>query len=142
MFWVYLENLVWICACPSGSCEKVVTTKNTVSSWSYEFKDFDLKMLSVSELRILESSLFHSIMVDGEYHCWIISKRYFRHWVLYILKKRHSFLYQRLCWRDSKPSYGYILSLDIPLMAPVIAKAALYCRNSTFLWKELLRARS
>ena len=29
---------------------------------------FDLKMLSVSELRmILESNLFHSIMVDGEY---------------------------------------------------------------------------
>ena len=28
---------------------------------------FDLKMLSVSELRMLESNLFHSIMVDGKY---------------------------------------------------------------------------
>ena len=28
---------------------------------------FDLKMLSVSELRMLKSNLFHSIMVDGKY---------------------------------------------------------------------------
>ena len=28
---------------------------------------FDLKMLSVSELWMLESNLFHSIMVDGKY---------------------------------------------------------------------------
>ena len=27
----------------------------------------DLKMLSVSELRMLESNLFHSIIVDGKY---------------------------------------------------------------------------
>ena len=31
------------------------------------FKIFDLKMLSFSELRMLESNLFHSIMVDGKY---------------------------------------------------------------------------
>ena len=85
-------------------------------------KIFDLKMLSVSELRMLESNFFHSIMVDGKYEflknwcftlIWgilsaflvlygqfdrgIISKRYFGHWFLYTLKKRHSFLYQRLC---------------------------------------------
>ena len=90
---------------------------------------FYLKILSVSELRMLESNLFHSIMVDGKYEilknwcftliwgilsvflvlygqfdCGIILKRYFGHWFLYILKKRHTFLYQRLCWRDSKPS--------------------------------------
>ena len=28
---------------------------------------FDLKMLSVSSLRMLESNLLHSIMVDGKY---------------------------------------------------------------------------
>ena len=28
---------------------------------------FDLKILSVSELRMLESNLFYSIMVDGKY---------------------------------------------------------------------------
>ena len=88
---------------------------------------FDLKMLSVSELQMLESNLFRSIMVDGKYELlkkftliwWIlsaflflywqfdwviISKKYFEHWFLYTLKNRHSFLYQRLCWRVSKPS--------------------------------------
>ena len=79
---------------------------------------FDLKILSVSELRMLESNLFHSIMADGKYELlknwcftliWgilkaflvlyghfdigIISKRCFGHWFLYTLKKRHSFLY-------------------------------------------------
>ena len=28
---------------------------------------FDLKMLSVSELRMLESNLFYSVTVDGKY---------------------------------------------------------------------------
>ena len=65
-------------------------------------KIFDLKMLSVSELQMLESDLFHSIMVDGKYEflkhsaliwwilsaflvlygqfdCVVISKRYFEH---------------------------------------------------------------
>ena len=111
---------------------------------------FDLKTLGVSELRMLESNLFHSIMVDGKYEflknwcftliwgilsaflvlygqfdCGFISKKYIGHWFLYTLKKRHSFLYQRLCWRDSKPSSWLIFSLDDPLMAPVIAEAAL-----------------
>ena len=74
---------------------------------------FYLKILSVSELRMLESNLFHSIMVDriyeflknwcftltwgilsaflvlyGQFDCGIISKRYFGHWFLYTLKKR------------------------------------------------------
>ena len=83
---------------------------------------FDLKILSISELPMLESNLFHLIMVDEIYEflknccftyiwgifcafivlywqfgCGIISKRYFGHWFLYILKKRYSLLYQRLC---------------------------------------------
>ena len=82
---------------------------------------FILKVLSVSELRMLESNLFHSIIVDQKYEflknwCFtlilgilsaflvlyrqfdrgIISK-YLGHWFLYTLKKRHCFLYQRLC---------------------------------------------
>ena len=90
---------------------------------------FYLKTLSVSELRMSESNLFHSVMVHAKYEflknwcftliwgilsaflvlCWqidcgIISKRFFGHWFLYTLKKRHSFLYQRLCQKDSKPS--------------------------------------
>ena len=70
----------------------------------------------------------------------ITSKRYFGHWFLYTLKRRHSFLHHRLCWRDSKPSSWYIFSLDVPLMAPLIAKAALYCRDSILWWKKLLKA--
>ena len=89
-----------------------MTTKNTVCSWSYEFKVFDLKILSVSELRMLESNLFHSIMVDGKYEflknwcftliwgilsaflvlygqfdCGIISKKVFRALVFIYLEK-------------------------------------------------------
>ena len=90
---------------------------------------FDLKMLIVSELRMLQSNLFHSIMVDRkceffkswcftstsgtlcaflalywQFDCGIISKRYFGHWFLCTLKKRHSFLCQCVCWRDCKPT--------------------------------------
>ena len=86
---------------------------------------FDLKMLSVSEFRMLEFNLLHSVIVDKykflknwcftlmwgifcaflvlywQLDCGLISKRYFRHWFLYILRKGYSFLYQRLCWRES-----------------------------------------
>ena len=99
---------------------RVATSKNTVGLMNLRI--FHLKMLSVSELRMLESSLFHPIMVDGKYEfsknwcftmvqgilsaflvlygpfdCGIISKRYFGFWFLYALKKRHSFLSQHLC---------------------------------------------
>ena len=85
-------------------------------------------MLSISEFRMLEPNLFHSIMVEKyeflknlcftltwgilcaflviywQLDCRIISESCFGDWFLYIFKKRHSFLYQRLCLRDSKPS--------------------------------------
>ena len=88
----------------------------------------NLNMLSISESRMLEPNLFHSIMVKKyeflknlcftltwgilcaflvlywQFDCRIISKSCFGDWFLYIFKKRHSFIYQRLCWRDSKPS--------------------------------------
>ena len=105
------------------------------------FKIFDMKMLGASEFWMLESTLFDSIMVDWKYEflknwCFTLisgifcaflilywqfdygiiskSKRYFRQWFLYILKKRHSFLYQCFRWRDSKPSSWYF-SLDVLL---------------------------
>ena len=126
---------------------------------------FYLKMLSVSKLQMLETNVFHSIMVDGKYEffknwcftliwrifcaflvlnwqfdCGIISKRFFWHRFLYILKKQHCFLHQCPSWRDFKPSSWQIFSLNVPLNAPVIAKAALYCRDSFFWWKELSKA--
>ena len=44
-----------------------MTTEKTVCSWFYEFKIFDLKISSVPELRMLESYLFYSIMVNEKY---------------------------------------------------------------------------
>ena len=35
---------------------------------------------------------------------------------------------------------GRFFSLDVPRMAPVIAKQALYWMDSIFAWKELLKA--
>ena len=44
-----------------------MTTKNTVAVGLMNLRIFDLKMLNVSELRMLESNLFHSMMVDGKH---------------------------------------------------------------------------
>ena len=62
----------------------------------------------------------------------IILKRYFGHLYLEILKKQHSFLYHLLLPRVFKPSSLYSFSLDAPLIAPVIANAALYWIESSF----------
>ena len=43
-----------------------------------------------------------------------------------------SFLNQRLNFRDSNPNSWYSFSDDVPLVAPVIAKQALYWRDSSF----------
>ena len=42
---------------------------------------FDLKMLGVSELQMLETSLFHSIMVDGKYQ--FLKSEYYGFLLLY-----------------------------------------------------------
>ena len=89
---------------------------------------FYLKMLSVSEVQMLESNFFPLnygwwkiwifkklvlLIHIGDILCisssiliiWLwdyIKKKYFGHWFLYILKKRHRFWCQRLCLRDSR----------------------------------------
>ena len=94
-------------------CHSLVSSFTPIGLWQpkilfavglMNLRIFDLKMLSVSELRMLESNFFHSIMVDGKYEslkswcftliwaifcaflvlywqfdCGIISKRYFGH---------------------------------------------------------------
>ena len=57
---------------------------------------------------------------------------------LIILKKWPSFLNHRCCCKDAKPNSLQSFSLDETLIAPVIARAALYCIDSSFWWKELL----
>ena len=104
------------------------------------FKIFDLKMLSISKFWVLKWNLFYSVMVDRKYgflniwcftlimgilcafpvlywqlDCGIISKWYFGHWLWNNLKKNHSFLHQRLCWRDPKFDSWKIFSFDVSL---------------------------
>ena len=120
-----------------------------------KFKSVFLKIFKLSELRIFRSSLFHSITAEGKKEfrkklCFtlnrgillvflvlyvltevgIILNRYFGHLYLKILKKQHSFLYHLLFSRVSKPSSSYSFSLDVPLIAPVIANGALYWMDS------------
>ena len=52
------------------------------------------------------------------------------------IKQRH--LNHLRDFSDSKPNSWNILSREVPCMAPVIAKAALYCADSNFSQKELL----
>ena len=68
----------------------------------------------------------------------IILNRYFGHLYLKILKKQHSFLYHLLFLRVSKPSSLYSFSVDLPLIAPVIADATLYWIESSFWWNKAL----
>ena len=124
-----------------------------------KFKSVFLKIFKFSELRILSPSLFHSISAEGKKKfrnklCFtlnrgicciysqkgIILNRYFGHLYLKIFKKQHSFLYHLLFSRVSKPSSSYSFSLDVPLIAPVIANAALYWIESSFWWNEALYA--
>ena len=49
-----------------------------------------------------------------------------------IRKNRHNLRYHLRLVRVSQPSSSYILSVDVPRQAPVIANAALYWRDSSF----------
>ena len=62
----------------------------------------------------------------GILRIFIVLKRYFGDWSLKILQKQQSFLYHHLCCRDSKPSSSKIFSLDVPRIAPIMARAASY----------------
>ena len=118
-----------------------------------KLKSFFLEMLELFELRMFSSSLFHSITAEGkrnfERNCallWIevyyyyfvlyvltevgiILNRYFGYLYLKILKKQHSFLYH-LLFQGFPNLAHHIVSLYVPLIAPVIANAALYWMES------------
>ena len=127
------------------------------------FKSFNLKMLNISEFWMFESNLFHSIMVDRNYEflknwyftliwgimcaslvlywlldCRITSERYFRHWFLHILKKKHSFLYESLCWRNSQPNFFSWRSSN-GTSDTSDSQICIIFRHSVFWWKELLK---
>ena len=119
-----------------------------------KFKSVFLKIFKLSELRIFRSSLFHSITAEGKKEfrkklCFtlnrgillvflvlyvltevgIILNRYFGHLYLKILKKQHSFLYH-LLFQGFPNLAHHIVSLYVPLIALVIANAALYWMES------------
>ena len=139
--------------------------KIVLSEGRMKFKIVFLKIFKLSELRMFRSSLFHSITAEGNKKfrkklCFtlnreillvflvlfilteagIILNRYFGHLYLKILKKQHSFLYHLLFLRVSKPSLSYSFFLDVPLIASVIANAALYWTESSLWWNEALYA--
>ena len=139
--------------------------KTVLPEGRMKFKSVFLKIFKLSELRIFRSSLFHSITAEGKKEfrkklCFtlnrgillvflvlyvltevgIILNRYFGHLYLKILKKQHSFLYHLLFSRVSKPGSSYSFSLDVPLIVPVIANAALYWIESSFWRNEALYA--
>ena len=125
--------------------------KTVLPEGRMKFKSVFLKIFKLSELPIFRSSLFHSITAEGKNEvrkklCFTLNRgillaflmlyvlaevrimlnRYFEHLYLKILKKQHSFLYNLLFSRVSKANSSYSLSLDAPLIEPVIANAALY----------------
>ena len=58
---------------------RIMHIKRTIRTWADKFKEFFLKALTDSEFRILLSSLFHSITVDGKkefrnYPCLTLNK--------------------------------------------------------------------
>ena len=139
--------------------------KTVLPEGRMKFKIVFLKIFKLSELRMFRSSLFHSITAEGKKKfrkrlCFtlnreillvllvlyvltevgIILNRYFGHLYLKILKKQHIFLYHLLSSRVSKPSLSYSFFLDVPLIASVIANAALYWKESSFWWNEALYA--
>ena len=122
-----------------------------------KFKSVFLKIFKLSELQIFMSSLFHLITAEGKKEFWkklcftlnrgillvflvlyvltevgIILNRYSGYLYLKILKKQHSFLHHLLFSRVSKCSSSYSFSIDVPLIASVIANAALYWIESFF----------
>ena len=65
--------------------------------------------------------------------------RYGGAWLFAIGKNKHNLRYHLRLARFSQPSSSYILSVDVPRQAPVIANAALYWRDSTFCMRGFKR---
>ena len=121
-----------------------------------------LNVLQV-EFWIFKYSSFHSLIVNGKeeylkvsflkwydlilFEIWILywlafhgisSARYCRRLYVLILQKQHNHLNHFLHIRYSRPSYLYIIFREDPLIAPEIAKAALYWTDSSLRQKSLL----
>ena len=126
-------------------------------------------MLKLSALRMVGSNLFHSMIADGKkvflkklcliltigiaYEAYedVVYKDVFSGINLKDWKDFFSYefcktlvifytTYHHGDWSDSKPTSCQILSLEVPRIAPVIVKHALYLLNSSFCWKEKLKA--
>ena len=61
--------------------------------------------------------------------------------LLFSLQNRHNFFSKRLNFRVSRSSYGESFSIDVLLIAPVIAIAVLYWRDSRLWWHDFLEDR-
>ena len=118
---------------------------------------FFLNVRKRSELGRLGSNLFHSEIVDGKKEflkkiyldlkigrlCIFLvayGARLLRMLVFKYFIERGSFLYQRRSLRDSKPNSWYNFSFNVPLIALVIVRHALYWTDFNRSWKELLNA--
>ena len=80
------------------------------------------KLSTLSDCRVLEIWLDWGITLkkwDGSPDCWI-------------LKNIQSLLKYLLNFKDSRPNFLYILVWEVPLIAPVISKAAFYIWDSSF----------
>ena len=139
--------------------------KTVLPEGRMKYKSVFLKIFKLFELQILRCSLFDSITAEGKKEFWkklcftlnkeillvflklyvhtevgIILNTYFGHLYLKILENQHSFLYRLLFSRVSKPSSSHSFSLDVPLIAPVIANVALYWIECSFWWNDALYA--
>ena len=100
-----------------------------------KWRIFFLNIDKLSELRIAGSSLFHSETVEG--------KSFWKNYVLRLKRECcvHFLKYKTgRSLRGSRPNSWYSFSLDVPLVAPIIGKQALYEIDSSLSWKKLLKA--
>ena len=129
-----------------------------------KWRIFFLNIDKLSESRMASSSLFHSERVEGKKEflkklCFTLKmgmlctalevwnecptgikwNRYRGCSFLKTLHKRQSFLYQGQSLWGSKPNSWFSFSLGVPLIAPVIARQALYWIDYSQSWKELLK---
>ena len=132
---------------------------NKIGSWSYELKNiFPTYRKPGSSLYNLEKieekrfwkkkKKFYIENGNAVYIPWSMSwasyrkymEKVLRMFVLKNLYKKTNLLYKCPSLRGSKPNSYDIFSLDVVLIAPVIARQALYSIDSNLSQKELLKA--
>ena len=64
--------------------------------------------------------------------------RYYSAWFFIFLNMQHKLLRHLLNFSDSKPNSIKLFSIDVPCIAPVMASAALYWTDPSFLQKDSL----